>query len=100
MDYAALGKRVRTRRKMMGLTQEALAEKLGISCSFVGHIERGSRKMSMETLIKISDIMGVSCDYLLQDSLHNATLISPSTLSEKNQFLLREIANLLQEQNS
>ena len=60
MDYAALGKRVRTRRKMMGLTQEALAEKLGISCSFVGHIERGSRKMSMETLIKISDIMGVS----------------------------------------
>lgn len=100
MDYAALGKRVRTRRKMMGLTQEALAEKLGISCSFVGHIERGSRKMSMETLIKISDIMGVSCDYLLQDSLHNVTLISPPTLSEKNQFLLREIANLLREQNS
>ena len=100
MDYAALGKRVRTRRKMMGLTQEALAEKLGISCSFVGHIERGSRKMSMETLINISDIMGVSCDYLLQDSLHNATLISPQTLSEKNQFLLREIANLLREQNS
>ncbi len=100
MDYAALGKRVRTRRKMMGLTQEALAEKLGISCSFVGHIERGSRKMSMETLIKISDIMGVSCDFLLQDSLHNAALISPPTLSEKNQFLLREIANLLQEQNS
>ena len=100
MDYAALGKRVRTRRKMMGLTQEALAEKLGISCSFVGHIERGSRKMSMETLIKLSDVKGVSCDFLLQDSLHNAALISPPTLSEKNQFLLREIANLLQEQNS
>ena len=100
MDYAALGKRVRTRRKMMGLTQEALAEKLGISCSFVGHIERGSRKMSMETLIKLSDVMGVSCDFLLQDSLHNAALISLPTLSEKNQFLLREIANLLQEQNS
>lgn len=100
MDYAALGKRIRTRRKMMGLTQEALAEKLGISCSFVGHIERGSRKMSMETLIKISDIMGVSCDYLLQDSLQNAALVSPPALSEKNQFLLREIANLLQEQDT
>lgn len=100
MDYEALGKRIRTRRKMMGLTQEALAEQLGISCSFVGHIERGSRKMSMETLIRISDVMGVSCDYLLQDSLQNAVPQSSTPLSEKNRYLLQEIANLLQEQDS
>lgn len=100
MDYEALGKRIRTRRKMMGLTQEVLAEQLGISCSFVGHIERGSRKMSMETLIRISDVMGVSCDYLLQDSLQNAVPQSSTPLSEKNRYLLREIANLLQEQDS
>ena len=55
---------------------------------------------SYEKIRRVYRAQGVSCDFLMQDSLHNAALISPPTLSEKNQFLLREIANLLQEQNS
>ena len=51
MDYAALGKRVRTRRKMMGLTQEALAEKLDVRVdrirfkSFCGEGRIGDKKV-------------------------------------------------------
>ena len=38
MDYEALGKRIRSQRKLLGMTQEELSEKVGVSCSFIGHI--------------------------------------------------------------
>ena len=43
MDYIDLGRRVKELRRKQSLTQEALAEKLDISTSFLGHIERGTR---------------------------------------------------------
>lgn len=70
MDYEKLGKKVRIKRKSKGLTQEQLAEQSGISLSFLGHIERGSRKASLETLVSIANALGVSPDYLLQDSIN------------------------------
>ena len=48
---------------------EDLAEKAGISCSFVGHIERGEKKASLETLIALCNALRVSPALLLQDSL-------------------------------
>lgn len=44
MDYRLLGARVQRARRINGLTQERLAEMAGISLSFMGHIERGTRK--------------------------------------------------------
>ena len=43
MDYLRLGQRVRRQRKLLGMTQKEVAEKVGISLPFYGHIERGSR---------------------------------------------------------
>ena len=65
MDYALLGKRVRIRRQVLELTQEGLAEKIGVSTSFVGHIERGSRKLSVETLYALCKALDTSADFLL-----------------------------------
>ena len=53
MDMKSFGARVRQRRRAMKLTQEQLAEQIGISASFLGHIERGSRVLSMDTLLKL-----------------------------------------------
>ena len=53
MDYIDLGRRVKELRKKQHMTQEALAEKLDISTSFLGHIERGTRVASLETLVKL-----------------------------------------------
>lgn len=50
VDYAAMGSRVRRLRLAQHMTQEQLAEACNISFSFLGHIERGTRKMSLETL--------------------------------------------------
>ena len=65
MDYAAIGERVRIRRKSLHLTQEKLAELTGISVAFVGHIERGTRKLSVETLYDLCKALDVSADYLM-----------------------------------
>ena len=65
MDYVQLGKLVRIRRKSLGLTQEELAELLGVSTSFVGHIERGTRKLSVETLHGLCMALDTSADYLM-----------------------------------
>ena len=65
MDYVEIGNRIRLVRKELKMTQEELAERGGLSHSFMGHIERGSRKLSVETLYRIAGALNVSTDYLL-----------------------------------
>lgn len=65
IDYSDIGGRIRLQREGLGLTQEQLGEACDLSTSFVGHIERGSRKLSVESLYKIAGVLNVSTDYLL-----------------------------------
>ena len=60
MLYIMVGKRVRQLRLRRNLTQEQLAERAGISTSFLGHIERGSRKLSLETFYRLIRAMSLS----------------------------------------
>lgn len=62
MDYQRMGKQIRMYRQLQGLTQERLAKMVGVSTSFIGHIERGSRKSSLETLEGICIALGISMD--------------------------------------
>lgn len=67
MQYVLLemGQRIKRARKEKSLTQEQLAEACNISVSFMGHIERGSRIPSIETLCALCRALDVSSDYLL-----------------------------------
>ncbi|MBQ2936816.1 MAG: helix-turn-helix transcriptional regulator [Lachnospiraceae bacterium] len=62
----AMGERLRTQRKLMNLTQEQLAERLDISIKHYSEAERGIIGLSVENLIKVSEILGISLDYLLK----------------------------------
>lgn len=64
-DLKAIGQRIRLQRKLKYLTQEALAEKADISTSFVGHLERGEKTPSIETIIKIGESLDMDMNYLL-----------------------------------
>ena len=66
-----LGNRIRQVRNEQELTQEQLAELCGLSAAHIGHIERGTRALSSETLFKISIVLNVSVDYLFFDSVPN-----------------------------
>ena len=99
MDYLRLGQRIRRQRKLMGLTQKEVAERAGISLPFYGHIERGTRKASLETTVDIANALGVSTDMLLQDSLDVMTkpLASDASLSAHSRALLTDIVGVLRE---
>lgn len=70
MDYAAMGKRIRTRRKDKGITQAEMSKGIRVSTSFVGHIERGTRIASVETVLALSELLNVSVDWLLTGTHH------------------------------
>ena len=68
IDYQMVGQKIKRLRAKAGLTQEQMSEKCNISTSYLGHIERGSRKLSLETAMKISDFLHISLDALIIDS--------------------------------
>ena len=70
LDYKMVGKRIQKRRKKCRLTQEQLAELTNRSPAFIGHIERGTRKMSLETLCELSLALKCPTDELLGIKLY------------------------------
>lgn len=65
LNHKDIGLRIRTEREKLGLSREKFAEIIGLSSFYIGQIERGDRKMSIDTLANISDSLNVSADYLL-----------------------------------
>lgn len=100
MDYRLLGTRIRQERININMTQEALAEKANISASFMGQIERGDRKLSLETLVNIAKVLDVSIDYLVYGKRKSSaetdrliSLINESTVQETE--MLYNVAKVL-----
>lgn len=94
MDYRDMGRKVRDLRKARGLTQDKLAELLGISASFLGHIERGSRTASIDTLAALCQVLQVSPAYLMESALRPCDLNIPQGLLETDIRKLNEIIEL------
>jgi transcriptional regulator with XRE-family HTH domain len=55
-----VGHKIRTIRKAKDFTQEELAEKAGLQYSYIGGVERGERNVSLETLEKIIEGLGIT----------------------------------------
>lgn len=96
-----IGRRIIERRKKLGLTQEALAEKGDVTTQFVSYAESGKRAMRPENLMKIAAALEVSADYLLTGEIIDKDLL---LLSDKLRKLtpsqLRTIENIIDECNS
>ncbi len=65
LDYVKIGSRIRQVRKAKGWSQDTLAKKSGISLNFMGHIERGTRKMSMDTFANLCRELETDADVLI-----------------------------------
>lgn len=68
IDYKKAGQRIKEQRKKLGLTQEGVSEKVGITPSYFSQIESGIRKAGIKTFVSISNVLGVSLDYILCDT--------------------------------
>ncbi|MCM8822709.1 MAG: helix-turn-helix transcriptional regulator [Candidatus Omnitrophica bacterium] len=62
--YKIIGASVKKVRKSAGITQEELSRKTGLDPSFISHIERGTKKASIETIFKIANALQVPLEEL------------------------------------
>lgn len=86
IDYVAIGKRIRELRKEKQWTQDKLSYEADISKTHMSHIETGTTKLSLPTIIDIANALGTTVDYLLGANVQSSTPI-----------LKKEIADLLEE---
>ena len=65
---AALGKAIRDHRKLLGLSQEQLANLADLDRSYVGQIERGENSIALHPLIRIATSLNTTAAKLLEDA--------------------------------
>jgi transcriptional regulator with XRE-family HTH domain len=55
----SLGRRIRELRSEQGWTQEQFAEFCGLHRTYVGHVERGEKNVSLSTVLRVANALGV-----------------------------------------
>lgn len=95
IDYKAMGNRIRLARKSKKISQEQLAEICSLSAAHIGHIERGTRIPSLDTLFKISQSLDISLDYLMLDSLENSSIALTNLESIIQKMPLQKQAHII-----
>ena len=68
VDYKEIGRRIRFFRRKRGITQEQLAFEVDTSAAYLSNIERAIKKPSLQKLIQISEVLGISIDDLVSPS--------------------------------
>ncbi len=64
-DHKAYGNRIKNLRRSKGLTQEQLAEKLRVSRTYIGKIEKGSQVGPIELAVELAVLFDVPLEHLL-----------------------------------
>lgn len=81
-SYKSIGKRIRERRKMLGLSQLDLSVDADISTAYLCNVELGNKCASLEMIIRIANALGTTTDILLADCLKNHSTASSMELSK------------------
>lgn len=94
-----LGNRIRKIRKEKYLTQFALAEEIGVSPNFLGDVERGVKSPSLETIVCIANVLDVSLDFLLFESLKHTSVAEASDiyLTDKQLSILKGVVKTIKD---
>ena len=66
MDFKELGRKIKNHREACGLTQQELSEKVGTTYNYICYIENGKKKLSLETLYKIAEVLKVKVTELIE----------------------------------
>ena len=75
MDYCFIGQKIRKYRRAKKMSQETLAEKVGISTTHLSHIETGNTKLSLPVLVQFAIALDVHTDDLLFDHSSNRNVV-------------------------
>lgn len=91
------GDKLRALRTSQKLTQQQLADRLGVAKSIVSYYESGDRYPSHDVLVKISRVFHTSTDYLL--GVTKDKVIDVTGLSDEDIAVVRTVAEALKRKN-
>lgn len=92
------GEKLKILRKGLKLTQQQLAERVGVAKSVVSYYESGDRYPSYDVLIKLARIFHVTTDYLLD--VEKNRILDVSDLSEDDITVLQTVADALRNKHN
>lgn len=102
IDKILIGQRLKQIRKSAGLTQEQVAEKLGLAPRYISDIEKDKTKGSLDTLVKLCNIYNVSPSFILKDYMKisdsdfiNDSLTGYNTLYDYEKELIVELIHFM-----
>lgn len=61
-----IGNRISSKRRQLDMTQEFLADKMGVSVQMISNLERGNKAIRIDNLINLCELLEVSTDYILK----------------------------------
>ena len=82
IDYASIGQKVKQIRVQKGITQEQLAEAVGVGVTHISHLETGSGTVSLKVFIAIVNYLDCSADEILCKEINAARPIVDSWLAD------------------
>lgn len=74
INFEKIGQKIKEVRTSENLTQEYIADTVGINTSHISNIENNKTKVSLNTLVQICNALNVSVDYILGEDLNNPSL--------------------------
>lgn len=95
-----LGERIAKLRKSMGLSQYALADRLGFSRGKLANYEQGSRQPDYDTLRKFADFFEVTTDYLLTGETEKKKAQLPSLNQKEEKDIAIKLESILESMES
>ena len=72
LNYKLIGKRIKEKRKLCSISQAELAELSDLSVSYISHIENAKKKASLNSLVRISNVMEITLDSLLSGNQNSS----------------------------
>ena len=82
LNALSIGQRIKQRRTQLGLNQTEVKNAVGVSSGNMSDLENGNRLPSATTLIRLSQILHVSTDYILMGDSPNTEYDSTSDMEE------------------
>ena len=89
-NFRYIGNNVRAARQSKNLTIEQLAELIDVTDSYLGVAERGTSGFSVEVIIRLASVLGVTTDSLLMENAPNP---EPSTKLDSLVMLLSKCSD-------
>ena len=96
LDRAAMGRRIRQRREVLGMSREDLARRLDVTSKFIADLEYGDEGTSVKNLYRLKQILGLSVDYLMDGDRSDLTEEEPRRLLNENIMGSLSVCNVKQ----